>query len=270
MFRVAPTWLASLLLISSLPATSLSPPAPRNRSSQKPYTNGGRAYKLEGNLFNEKYLTSFFKSILRRTEAEEVYVIATADPRFFLMPTPAELRQMHPLRTNEPIANFFKIKDNTFYQFRNQQGEIRWVTLQGKNVLEPVIDGLRIYFANQVFSRNEDEPSNHPSLREATLVLPAVAGLSKKQILEIIKYYDKLFDRPKGLSIEISETCRSVEVYSSATLPALCRKGMRVATLPEVHRVVSYFRSGFGFQRVVVYDNRKLFFSLDLKPEDLQ
>ncbi|GAB4253792.1 MAG: hypothetical protein Kow00109_29410 [Acidobacteriota bacterium] len=87
---------------------------------------------LEEEQFTEAELTRIFAPYVEEPGVEELLVAASSDPEFFrgkwLPP-----REEAVFFTTAPVAYFFRIGPNAFFQYGRPGGEVHWVVLAGEN-----------------------------------------------------------------------------------------------------------------------------------------
>ena len=131
---------------------------------------------LPARHFNQAYLRKYFSRYLSYAETPEIYVLLIGDRKLAKENDVIDLvLSSPPAQTKAPIAHFWKIGRNAFFEFRDSAGKTEAVVLSGTNVLSPVVDGFPAVMATQLLTRQrEDFSCRH--CYPTTKCSPAPAG----------------------------------------------------------------------------------------------
>ncbi len=177
--------------------------------------------------FNEPDLRSYFGRLPLGRGSSELWVTASCDIEFLnalrkgSVPA-AELGLIKvPFETSKPLAYFFRLGDNAFFQYRDASGAVSWVVLQGENVFQrKVFDSAVVRFAGFKFGRGVNDPCSKVG-RQLWFVLPEIGQVDPQEVLELSRSYGRLFPYPEFLDVNFEQSFGWAGATGRFLLPAL-------------------------------------------------
>jgi hypothetical protein len=227
---------------------------------------------LEAKNFSVGILRKEFSRLVTVSDSGEFYGTISADRNFLEKLSASEMGTVHSLpskalSTSTPLAYLFKVGKNEFFQYRNAEGQVKWVIVRGENAFERSVAGVPVLFAGQAFAR--PYVPCHRAARKLVFVIPNLRELQLSQIREILKYYDSLLKSPKQLLILFFDSFVSASSVTELRLPVLNNDAPQSARGgPTVH--VSYLRLPDLSRITNVYKGGKVFFREDVSDPQAQ
>jgi hypothetical protein len=99
-----------------------------------------------------------------------------------------------------PAANLYRIGENSFFQYKDMDGNVGWVVLEGSNLFEPVINGNQVKFAFQQWISGV---SDEELARKVVFVVENLGNLNIGEIEGIVDHFDKILHQPSSLQLSI-------------------------------------------------------------------
>jgi len=226
------------------------------RDSDK-YAIGNELLKLRTDEFSEEQLRSILGSYVAGPESE-MFIFATSDrglrQKMAEVPSLVESGRPRglPLKISGPMAYFFRIDGNVFFQYGDRKTYMRWVTLRGANVLSKEIGGVKVLFGNQSFVSGTTE-SCDSVLRQLYVVVENLRKLPLTKVLRIAAYYDELFPRPVYFHLTICESIAGPDDYRYV-FPSLLSTWRREPKLHSGQMRIIHTRYPVGDRVVDVFD----------------
>jgi hypothetical protein len=219
---------------------------------------------LEPCHFTGDWLEAHYRSLALEEDSTELYVFSHSDPvlderlefgRLILFaPSPppegdesASGRSANegpdeeeyqwgprPLKWSGPAAHFFKVGNNAFFQYSDEEGRIHWRVIEGRSLLSgEIAPDIRVIFLGQTLryypspesrrkARIEGVPVENPCSkgdREMHFVVPE---WNEAVIRRLANHYDALFAVPEALNLFFSSTYGIAAVSGqSVSFPSL-------------------------------------------------
>lgn len=172
---------------------------------------------LEEDQFKEEELRRVFAGYLHGSGEADLYVLASSDPEFFhykLLPE----REVAMLLTDAPVAYFFRMGSHAFFQYGRAGGTIRWVVLQGQNVLRRRFGQTELWWAGTLIGTLAHKTCEEASSSLWIFVSPAVREVD----LETAgRFYARLNRQWYTFSFEIYPTFDTAADYQEVRLCSL-------------------------------------------------
>jgi hypothetical protein len=143
---------------------------------------------LAEDQFNESFLSDVFAAFLQEPDVAEMYVLASSDPEFFRARTVLE-SEVGVHLTDSPVAYFFRIGANAFFQFGRSGGPIRWVVLEGENVLRRRFGNTDLWWAGHLIGTLGGEERCEKGNLKLAFVSPEV---HEEDLSQVARYYARL------------------------------------------------------------------------------
>jgi hypothetical protein len=219
---------------------------------------------LEPRCFTGDWLEAHYRSLAREKEPTEMYVFSHSDPaleerlevgRLILFaPSPppegyanASGRSANegpheeeyqwgprPLKWSGAAAHFFKVGNNAFFQYSDEEGRIHWRVIEGRNVLHgEIAPAVHVIFVGQTLwyypspesrrkARAEGVPVENPCSEGHRAMHFVVRDWNKTVIRRLANHYDALFAVPESLNLFFSSTYGMAAVSGqSVSFPSL-------------------------------------------------
>lgn len=215
-------------------------------------------YLSEGS-FKEQVLTDYFIDTVPSNFKGELYIVASSDLIFLqgIYSLPLSTRDQNwlypfdvPIPTKSPLAYFYRIRGNMFYQFRDLTGTVRWVLLEGENVLDRTFDGVELRYAGQSFGAMADKTECKDFGRNFTFVTEEFQKVDEALFFSIADFYDRMFARSPGFHLNVYGSFREANRIEKYVFPPL---GVSEEKGRGFHRSWSYFSTG-KFRKLQFYE----------------
>ncbi len=167
---VTATLLLAVLSAAQLPE-GIEPETVICRSQAGPVVE--RFLLLSDQQFTEEELRRVFGGYLHGPEGGDLYVLASSDPEFFRGRV-FRGREVAALLTEAPVASFFRIGANAFFQYGRAGGDVRWVVLRGKNVLRRRFGRTEVQWAGTLIGTLAGATCEEGSAATLSFVSPEV------------------------------------------------------------------------------------------------
>jgi hypothetical protein len=157
--------------------------------SREGWTVQRRFLLLAEEQFQEAELRRVFGEYLREPGAGELYVLASSDPDFFRARNVPGW-EIDVYLTEAPVAYFFRLGGNAFFQYGRMGGPIQWVVLEGENVLRRRFGRTELWWVGHLIATLawEEQCEEASSLRVA-FVSPEV---HEEDLDSIARYHARL------------------------------------------------------------------------------
>lgn len=178
--------------------------------------------------FREEILTAYFRGAVHSGFKGELYIIASSDLMFLqsIFSLPLSTRGMErmypfdvPIQTEAPMAYFYWIRGNMFYQFRDKSGSARWIVLEGENVLQRRFGDVEVYYAGQDWSAMFGDTECKDFGRGVTFVSPQIDSIDQEQFQEIAEFYNELFSRDHAFNLFLYPSLSYATMIQKHVLP---------------------------------------------------
>ncbi len=219
---------------------------------------------LPASMLRDEELSQFFQSWTRYPEDMELRVVVSSDREFIKRlddPVP-EIRNLEypvsrPLTTEQPLAVFWKIGRNAFFELRDSSGRTAWKTLSGINLFSTSVKGLRIILVGDRYTRSQADGTS-AFAHSLTSGAPNLEMSNIEKIGEICRFYDRQIAQPRDLIVHIYRSVEDVrESFPLPTMEALAigykGGGQQVPTDARA----TYWRAG---QQVRIWEARNASF----------
>jgi hypothetical protein len=192
--------------------------------------------------FQEAELRRVFGEYLREPGAGELYVLASSDLQFFRAKSVLH-RDVGVYLTEAPVAYFFRIGGNAFFQYGRMGGPVEWVVLEGENVLRRRFGRTELWWVGHLMGTLAWKEL----CEEGSLLLRFVSPEVHEEDLDSIARYHARLARHWGrygfdiyLSFDVAARHGMVWLTSLEAMPSYMRlfKGERVT--PHWSSFVSY------------------------------
>jgi hypothetical protein len=164
--------------------------------------------------FSEARLKEYFSRYLKHPG--EIYITASNDHDFIKRlwvteggPTLYDLDIREPLQTDKPLAYFYKIGRDAFFEYRDAQGRTGWATLQGENLFHRSFSGHVATLRGFKFVGSRDDRSCMNRRRDLSFVVGSLAEMTHDEILALVAFYDARLPYPQTLLLRFDETHES-------------------------------------------------------------
>lgn len=157
---------------------------------------------MEEDQFEEQELRRVFARYLRGSGGADLYVLASSDPDFFRYKLLPE-REVAMLLTEAPVAYFFRMGPHAFFQYGRAGGEIRWVVMQGENVLRRRFGQTELWWTGTRISTLAGKACEEGSAARLSFASPEV---HETDLEEIARYYARLNRRWRSFALRIYPT----------------------------------------------------------------
>lgn len=138
--------------------------------------------------FKEEELRRVFAGYLHGSGEADLYVLASSDPQFFRGRV-FWGREVAVLLTEAPVAAFFRIGANAFFQYGRAGGDIRWVVLRGENVFRRRFGQTEVQWAGTLIGTLAGAPCEEGSAVTLSFVSP---GVHEADLDAMARYYARL------------------------------------------------------------------------------
>ncbi len=177
--------------------------------------------------FSEAGLRDCFADLAAEHPNTELWVTASSDLAFLEAldhehSWQAETGRIKaPLPASEPLAYFFRIGKNAFFQYRDDANTVKWVLMEGRNLMEGPAEAPRtVRFAGFRFGHGTFEPCKYVHL-SLCFVLPDLGEMQPLEILHLSRSYARLFPQPHTHDIDFVQCFGWAGATSKFLRPAL-------------------------------------------------
>lgn len=220
---------------------------------------------LDAQRFDSQSLSEYFRPFLDSPPDGEVYLTVTADRQLVEMrqnppspegPPPPKPPYPFPKRITTPLAYFYRIGENAFFQFRDKLGKTQWVVLEGRNFFRDNPWRLQMLVASHAFAaRASFDGTCQDGHRDVALVVENLSQLSFESVEEILLDLDAVFSRPGQLSLSIYEDPGLAQLEKEAFFPSLDFE--LDGSFDKQSRIASLFRFKTGNRTIAIYEGGK-------------